>query len=44
MSGFRRIGLRDEFPSVVGDQKYLRARYGMDAPSIAEAVRSGRNG
>jgi transketolase len=44
VSGFRRIGLRDEFPSVVGDQKYLRARYGMDAASIVAAVRSARNG
>jgi transketolase len=41
VSAFRRIGLRDEFPSVVGDQKYLRARYGMDADSIAKAVKAG---
>lgn len=44
VSAFRRIGLRDEFPSVVGDQKYLRARYGMDSAAIADAVRSGRDG
>ena len=43
---FNRIGLRDEFPSVVGDQKYLRQRYGMDAAAIVEAARKGleRNG
>lgn len=38
--GFKRIGLADRFPSVVGDQRYLRAHYGMDAPAIAAAVRS----
>lgn len=37
---FRRIGLRDEFPSVVGDQRYLRRAYGLDAPAIEAAVRS----
>jgi transketolase len=37
---FRRIGLMDQYPSVVGDQKFLRRTYGMDALSIAEAVRA----
>jgi transketolase len=37
---FRRIGLMDQYPSVVGDQKFLRRTYGMDAASIAEAVRA----
>lgn len=43
---FKRIGLADIFPSVVGDQRYLRGRYGMDADAIAAAVREGvgRNG
>lgn len=35
---FFRIGLRDEFSSIVGSQDYLRARYGMDASSIATVV------
>lgn len=35
---FRRIGLGDFFPDVVGDQQFLRARYGLDGASVAEAV------
>lgn len=38
---FRRVGLRDLFPTVVGDQQYLRNAYGMDAAAIAETVRAG---
>ncbi len=38
--GFRRIGLRDGYPDVVGDQAYLRARHGMDATAIAATVRA----
>src|SRR5690606_18324442 len=38
---FKRIGLKDEFPSVVGDQRYLRKRYGLDAEAIAIAAREG---
>lgn len=38
LKSFRRIGLPDVFPDVVGDQAYLRARYGLDAASIAETV------
>ena len=38
---FHRVGLNDVFPAIVGDQKFLRARYGMDAPAIAAAVRAG---
>ena len=34
---FHRIGLADEYPTVVGDQDYLRTAYGMDAPAIVEA-------
>ena len=37
---FRRIGLKDQYPTVVGDQNYLRRAYGMDAGSIAETVRN----
>ena len=35
---FHRIGLRTGFASVVGSQDYLRARYGMDAASIAASA------
>lgn len=36
---FRMIGLADCYPSVVGDQNYLRREYGMDADAIVGAVR-----
>ena len=36
---FRRIGLRGGFSSIVGSQQYLRTRYAMDAPAIAQAVK-----
>ena len=32
---FARVGLRADFSSTVGSQAYLRARYGLDASSIA---------
>ncbi|MGE5720866.1 MAG: transketolase family protein [Sphingomonadales bacterium] len=35
---FKRIGLQDRFPDVVGDQPFLRRRYGMDGPAIAAAL------
>ncbi len=35
---FRRIGLRDVYPSKVGDQAYLQAQYGLDAPGIVQTV------
>lgn len=38
LKSFRRIGLPDVFPDVVGDQAYLRARYGLDRASIAKTV------
>jgi transketolase len=37
---FRRLGLAGTFSSIVGSQVYLRQRYGLDARSVAEAVRS----
>lgn len=37
---FHRIGLRDEFATVVGQQGFLRARYGMDQAAIAAAARA----
>lgn len=36
-----RVGLKDIYPSIVGDQNYLRAAYGMDASAIEEIVRNG---
>lgn len=35
---FRRLGLRDQFSSLVGSQSYLRSRYGVDAAAIEAAV------
>ncbi len=42
--GFRRIGLADRFPSVVGDQDYLRAHYGMDRHAVIATLRALLNG
>jgi transketolase len=39
LSSFRRLGVPDSFPDVVGDQAYLRAHYGLDAKSVAQAIR-----
>lgn len=36
---FRRLGLRDVFPDVVGDQQFLRTRYRLDAAGVAAAIR-----
>lgn len=35
---FRRIGLREPFASVVGDQQYLRRTYGLSAESVVAVV------
>jgi transketolase len=35
---FRRLGLDDCYPDVVGDQAYLRARYGLDRTAICIAL------
>ena len=45
----RRIGLKDSFATVVGDQQYLRQIYGMDGAAIAAKAEellngTGRNG
>lgn len=37
---FKRIGLKDKFSSLVGDQDFLRANYGVDHAGIIESVRS----
>ena len=39
LSGFKRLGLQDCYPDIVGDQAYLRARYGLDAAAIAATAR-----
>jgi transketolase len=36
---FSRLGLRDEYPDVVGDQAFLRERCGLSAIYVAAAVR-----
>jgi len=35
---FRRVGLREPFASVVGDQQYLRETYGISAESVIDLV------
>lgn len=35
---FKSIALDDVFPTIVGDQSYLRGRYGMDATAIEAAI------
>jgi transketolase len=35
---FRSVALDDVFPTIVGDQSYLRGRYGMDAQAIETAI------
>jgi transketolase len=35
-----RVGLQDTFPTVVGDQQYLRATYGMDSKAIETRIRA----
>jgi transketolase len=39
LKSFKRLGLGDSFPDIVGDQSFLRARYGLDASSIAAVLR-----
>ena len=38
--GYRAVGLDDCYPTIVGDQDYLRAAYAMDADAIVTAVKS----
>ena len=40
---FFRIGLRDQFSSIVGSQDYLRSRYGLDQSAIIARVREAMN-
>jgi transketolase C-terminal domain/subunit len=37
---FLRIGLEAGFSSIVGSQKYLRKRYGMDAEPIINRIQT----
>ena len=37
---FKRIGLKNAFSSVVGDQSYLRSYYGLDASGIVSSVKT----
>lgn len=39
LRGFKRLGVQDRYPSVVGDQRYLRTAYGMDAEALVNAAR-----
>lgn len=39
-----RVGLADQYSSIVGSQRYLREVYGMSARAIAERVREAING
>lgn len=39
---FTRMGLRNTFSSIVGSQSFLREKYGLDACSIANTVRTAR--
>ena len=39
LKSFRRIGLEDVFPEIVGDQAYLRARFELDAASVVASIR-----
>ena len=38
--GFKRLGLDDRHPSIVGDQQYLRAHFGIDRHGVAAALRA----
>ena len=37
---FVSFGIPDEYPSIVGDQGYLRKNYGLDALSISDTIKS----
>lgn len=41
---FRRLGLRDCYPSIVGDQFYLRKAYGLDADALVSVARAALDG
>ena len=35
---FKSVALDDVFPTIVGDQRYLRGRYGLDAAAVERAI------
>jgi transketolase len=37
---FRRLGIKDNYTSIVGDQQFLRAHVGLDRESVAAAARA----
>ena len=37
-AGWKRLGLREGFSSIVGSQEYLRGRYGLDAEAVVAAA------
>ena len=37
---FRRLGIDDRYASIVGDQDFLRAHFGLDRQSVAAAIRA----
>lgn len=39
IAGFKKIGLNDIYPQIVGDQKFLRNEYRMSTPYIVQAAR-----
>ena len=39
VSNFLRIGLNDEYSSIVGSQRYLREQYEMDYKSIVKKIK-----
>ena len=39
---FRRLGLADRFPEIVGDQAFLRRAYGMDRDAVIAVLRAVR--
>ena len=36
-----RVGLHDTYSAIVGNQKYLRAQFGLDAAGIAKKILEG---
>lgn len=37
---FKRFGLQDEYPTIVGDQSYLRRKYGLNSENLIESILS----
>ena len=39
VTSFRRLGIDDRYPSIVGDQDYMRAHFGLDCDAVAAVLR-----